>query len=547
MKGKWMVLLVPLLVIAGIWSCADEGDNKPNAAVKIDYNTWTVEQIGGVDFVETSSAIKITFKRPIELTEKGQNLNNIIDVMGAAYRDGMVRKDGDSWLIPIDVDGPGTATVTIAENNREIEVVSKPVVVYMENEFAPITWTVKANGDVENSTNQLIFTFIGDIQEPFFLTSGMIRISPDGSVVDNKQRGNSLVTSALRVPGEGYVFEVTVNTSNTGWVLIQLDMDGVDSFEQRVWVILGTNDIFKPPTGKGTEPVRESVEFSDDQYDFNWEVLKIDLDPSNDFGNGRITGADLKKIRDAWSRDHNYFNSEKASNPDVKSGYGSFLRVYADVSSIIPSETKWAKIAFGNQENTQRQYEGQYHNFAFKSLQGVPVGPGIVTVDGSLRHIIDFLPDSDNYLAINSWDGVIVHAVVLYEIVTPLKIERPARWKKDIAIMCASGKMGGDGAYFHYYDQLDTDNAPEGAWIEFYFKGSGAGTWGSTGWNWTVGRPGCINLTSGDTRNDPVYGRYNLITMTVMNEQRKNGIQDDRNRINPYAGSAFKYVWLCWE
>jgi len=542
MKKKWIIVLVSLLVIAGFLSCGEDKENR-----KINWNTWTIEQIGGEDFMETTTAIKITFKRSVAITEKGQNLNNFIDVMGAANRDGVITKDGNGWIIPIEVVGAGSATVTIYDNSREIEIASKPVVVFMENEFAPIAWTVKANGDKENSTNQLIFTFTGDIQDPFFLTSGMIKISPDENVDDVKQRGNSLVTGALRIPGDAYAFDVSVNTSNSGWVLIELDMDGVDSFPQRVWVILGTNDIFKPPTGEGKEPVMESVEFSEEQYEFNWRVLKIDVTPGNDYGNGRITGADLKRIRDAWSKDNNYFNSEKASNPNVKSGYGSFLRVYADVSTVLPAETKWAKIAFGNQENTERQYEGQYHNFAFKSLQGVPVGPGIITVDGSLRHIINFLPESDNYLAINSWDGVIVHAVVLYEIVTPLKIERPDRWKREIAIMCASGKIGGDGAYFHFYDQEATDNAPEGAWIEFYFKGSGAGTWGSTGWNWTVGRVGCINLESRYLMEDPVYGRYNLITMETMNEQRKLGIQDDRNRINPYAGTAFKYVWLCWE
>jgi len=538
-----LVLLAVLIGIAGflLAGCGDAGESKEPGKTNPG-NTWTLEQVGGEDFMATSASIRITFKKAVELTDKGQNLNNLIDVIGAAERDGILKKDGASWLIPIAVKGAGAATVIINENNRGIEVASKPVVIFREFEFAPVTWTVSANGDPEKSTNKLIFTFIGDIQGQFYLTSGMIKISPD----TESQQGNAIVTGAAKLPGDGYVFEIDVNTSTTGWVLVTIDMDGVDTFPRRVRVILGRDQMFKPPEGSGEDAAVE-VEFSGKNMPFTWTVLKID-DPDEKFGNGNITGADLQKIRDAWYRDTHYFDSEMSSNPEVKGGYGSFLRIYADVKSIIPEETKWAKIAVGNQPNTGREYEGQYHNFAFKSLQGIPAGPGIVTVDGSLRHIVPyFLPETDNYLAVHSWDGVIIYAVVLYEIVTPLKIERPARWKRDIAVMCASGRIGGDGAYFHYYDQLATDEAPEGAWIEFYVKGAGAGTWGSTGWHWTVGRPGCINLTNGTLRTDPVYGKYNIITMENMIAERALGVQDDRNRINPYAGSAFDMVWLCWD
>jgi hypothetical protein len=544
-------MTLPLVALAAlgllVTGCGDTGGPGEVPGETGSAGSWTLEQVGGADFTATSTSIKITFKKALDLTEKGENLNNLIDVIGAAERDGVLRKQGDgkSWLIPIAVTGAGAATVIINENSREIEVASKPVVIFKKFEFAPVTWTVTCNGDEENSTNQLVFTFTGDIIGQFYLTSGMIKIAPDPDV-EMRQRGNASVTSAIKAPGDDYVFEIGVNTSTTGWVLITIDMDGVDTFPRRLRLILGSNDMFKPPEGSGESA--EEAENGGTNMPFTWTVLTVtNDDPDEMYGNGRIVGADLQKIRAAWNRDTHFFDSEMSTDSTVKGGYGSFLRIYADVSSVIPEETKWSKISVGNQENTGRNIEGQEHNFAFKSLQGIPVGPGIVTVDGSLRHIIpDFLPDTDNYLSVQSWDGVIVHAVVLYEIVTPVKLVRPPRWKRDIAIMCAAGRIGGDGSFFHYYDQLATDEAPAGAWIEFYVKGSGAGNWGSTGWNWTVGRPGCINLSNGNLQNDPEWGRYNRITMATINEERPKAVED-RNRINPYAGSAFDKVWLCWN
>ena len=544
------LITLPLLLLAVavffVIGCKgeEEGSTTPRT---IDYNTWTVEQVGGVDFFETTSAIRITFKRPIEMTEKGENLNNFIDVSGAAERGGPVRKDGDTWLIPIEVDGPGTATVIVSENIREIETGTKPVVVYMENEFAPITWTVKANGDVENSTNQFIFSFAGDIEDPFFLTAGMIIISPDDSV-DIKQRGNALVTGVFTLPN--YVFDVSVNTSQGGWILIELDMDGVDTYPQRLRIIRGTNDNFKPPTGSNPpgEPALEEVEDDGEKTGFNWTVLTI-TDPHEDYGYGRIVGADLAKVRAAYKKDNEYYNSQKPSDPTIKMGYGSFLRVYVDISTVLPSETGHAMLAVGNQNLPWDGVEDgkAMQNYTLQPIEGTPVGPGVVTMDVPLRFIIpDYVPDSDNYLFVNAWSGCYVHAVVLYEIITPLKLVRPAKWKRDITITGTSKRIGGAGAYFTYHDQKAMETAPQGAWIEFYAKGSGAGTWGSTGYNWTVGRAGCINLTSSSFINDPEWGRYNRILVDTINQASSIGTLD-RNTLNPYAGSAFDKAWLCWE
>jgi len=532
-------LLLIAVVVFFIMGCAEDDGNK-----KINWNTWTLEQVGGEDFMETTTAIKITFKRSVQMNEKGENLNNFIDVMGAAYRDGVITKDGNGWLIPIEVEGPGTATVIISDNNREIEFASKPVVVYMHNEFAPITWTAVPNGDKENSTNQLMFTFTGDIQDPFFLTAGMIIIEPDETVENIKQRGNALVTGVLTLPG--YIFDVSVNTSSGGWVLVTLDMDGVDTYPQRLRIIRGTNDEFKPPKGSGDS--QEEVEDNGDKVAFNWTVLKI-TNPHEDYGYGRITGTDLQKIRDAYKKDNEFYNSQKPSDPTIKMGYGSFIRIYVDISSVIPAETGHAMLAVGNLDLPWDGVEDgkAMQNYTLQPIEGTPVGPGIVTMDVPLRFIFpEYCKPAENYLLINAWSGCIVHAVVLYQIETPLKLIRPAKWQRDITITGTASRIGGAGAYFTYYDQKAMEEAPQDAWMEFYVKGSGAGTWGSTGYNWTVGRAGCVNLTSSTLINDSEWGRYNKILLSTIEAASAIGSLD-RNTLNPYAGSAFDKVWLCWE
>jgi hypothetical protein len=186
-------------------------------------------------------------------------------------------------------------------------------------------------------------------------------------------------------------------------------------------------------------------------------------------------------------------------------------------------------------------------NYTLQPIEGVPVGPGIVTMDVPLRFIIpDYCPASDNYLYVNAWTGVYIHAVVLYEIVTPVKLIRPAKWKRDITMTGTADRVGGAGAFFTYYDEEAINAAPEGAWIEFYVKGSGAGNWGSTGYHWTVGRNGCIALPNSGLQTDPEWGKYNRVMMTAIKTSKNEG-NLDRNTLNPYAGSAFQKVWLCWN
>ena len=545
--NKRMALPLVLLAVAGllITGCGDTGGGGEGKVPTGPAGAWTLEQVGGVDFTATSTSIKITFNKALELTEKGENLNNLIDVIGAAERDGVLRKQGDgkSWLIPIAVTGAGAATVIINENSRELEVASKPVVIFKKFEFAPVTWTVTCNGDEENSTNQLVFTFTGDIIGQFYLTSGMIKITPDPDV-EMKQRGNALVTGAGKVPGDDYVFEVAVNTSTTGWVLITIDMDGVDTFPRRLRLILGSNDMFKPPEGSGESA--EEAENGGTNMPFTWTVLTID-EPGEEFGSGNIVGDDLQKIRAAWYRDTHFFDGE--TDPTTKGGYGSFLRIYADVSAVIPEEAGHAKLAVGNLKLNLNLIESNLamQNYTLQPIEGVPVGPGIVTMDVPLRFIIpDYCPASDNYLFVNAWTGVYIHAVVLYEIVTPVKLTRPARWKRDITMTGTADRVGGAGAFFTYYDEEAINAAPDGAWLEFYVKGSGAGNWGSTGYHWTVGRTGCIALPNSGLQTDSEWGRYNKVMMTAIKTSKNEG-NLDRNTMNPYAGSAFQKIWLCWE
>jgi hypothetical protein len=186
-------------------------------------------------------------------------------------------------------------------------------------------------------------------------------------------------------------------------------------------------------------------------------------------------------------------------------------------------------------------------NYTIQPIEGVPVGPGIVTMDVPLRLIFpEYVPETDDYLFVNSWSDVFIHAVVLYEIVTPVKLIRPAKWKRDIALTGTTDRIGGAGAFFTYYDEEACNAAPAGAWLEFYPKGSAAGNWGSTGYNWTVNRSGCIALPNGSLQTDAEWGRYNRVTMAAIKTSKDEG-NLDRNTMNPYAGSAFDKVWLCWE
>jgi len=542
---KWIALSLVLL-LCFIVGCKEDPKG-PNGPEDEDPGMpWTLEQVGGEDFLTTTTAIKITFEEDLNILDKGDNLNNIIEVMGAGVRsDRLSKPEGANYiLIPIDVIGAGTATVIVNENNRGIQVTSKPVVVFKEWEFAPITWTVVANGDPVFSTNKLTFTFTGDIQGEFYLTTGMIRIDPDPDV-EMKQRGNGMVTSAIKLPGDGHVFEIGINTSNGGWILITLDMDGVDPFPQRLSIILGSNDTFKRPTGSGESS--EEVENGGENVAFKWTVVTV-VEPDEESGAGNIVGADLAKIRAAYNKDWNFYNSEKAGNPNIKGGYGSFLRIYADISGIFPEEVGHAMLAVGNQRMNLGLIEDSLamQNYTIQPLEGKPVGPGIVTMDVPLRFIIpDYCGPSDNYLFVNAWSTVYIIDVVLYEIDTPIKLERPDRWKRDIAMTGSTDRIGGAGAYFTYYDEEEMNNAPAGAWIEFYVKGSGAGNWGSTGYNWTVGRGGNIALPNNQIQTDPVWGRYNRVDVSTIKASKDTG-NLDRNTLNPYAGSAFEKVWLCW-
>jgi hypothetical protein len=548
-KAPLVVLIVAALLAMGCSGSGGDDDPGEGSAPAVTANTWTLQQVGGSDFTATSSPIRITFAKAVEATEKGENLNNLIDVMGAAVRGGVLKKDGASWLIPIDVIGAGAATVIVKENIRGIEVASKTVIVFKLDEFAPVTWTVTANGDVQNSTNKLIFTFTGDIVGQFYLTSGMIIITPDPDVADIRERGNALVTGAARLPGDDYRFEVNVNTSNMGWVLVTVDMEGVDTFAQRLWIILGEKDMFKPPEGSGDAEV-EPPKGIGEKVPFKWTVLDMDYsgERADEYlGVGSVVGEDLQKVRDAWGRDTHFYDSDP--DPNVRGGYGSFLRIYADISTIIPNETGHAKLAIGNLNLNLTGIEQSLamQNYTIQPTEGVPVGPGVVTMDVPIRFIIpDYVPETDDYLFVNAWSDVKIYAVVLYEIVTPLKIIRPPRWKRDIAMTGTVDRIAGAGAFFTYYDEAASWDAPEGAWIEFYVKGSGSGNWASTGYNWTVGRDGCIALPSSGLITDPDWGRYNKTMMSAIKNSKTIG-NLDRNTLNPYSGSAFEKVWLCWD
>jgi hypothetical protein len=517
-------------------SCNDGSiTKKPAKAI-----TWTLEQVGGIDFMADTTDIRITFNKSIgELTVNGENLNNFIDVTGAGERNGwIVRESGTSWLIPIDVFSAGSAMVTVESNNRNIEDTSKPLVLFKENEFAPITWTVSANGDVRRSTDKLTFTFYGDIVGEFALTSGMMLIEPDSSA-DLRDRGNVTLGIVSKSPvASGFVYEAAVNTSSSGWISISLDMLGVDTYPQRVRVIRGTDDMFQPP--KAGETGDRTLLIDEVEREFTYTVITIDtktdfpdFPPNEEFGIGNIVGDGLARIRAAAAKN------------------GSFLQLYIDVSEVRPDEVGHGKIAVGNilVRDEGSQEELMNNNFQLQPMQGVPVGPGVVTVNVPLfeKLVPDYLRPTDTQLYITCWDNVIIYAAVVFDIKTAIPINRPARAKRDITILGTAGQVGGAGAFFTYFDQIAVEQtAPENAWIEFYVRGTGGGTWGSTGYHWTVGNPGCINLTQTNLVNDPAWGRYCKIDITVFRAAKLVG-NLDRPTLNPYAGSAFEKVWLCRE
>jgi hypothetical protein len=315
-------------------------------------------------------------------------------------------------------------------------------------------------------------------------------------------------------------------------------MDGVDAYPQRVRVIRGTDDMFKPPEVGETGETKILID--EVEYEYTYTVIPIDTKtqledypPNEEFGIGNIMGNGLTLIRQAGLKN------------------GSFLQLYVDVAEVRPDEVGHGKSAVGNitERDESTQEDLMNNNFQLQPMQGVAVGPGVVTVNVPLyeKLIPDYLKPSDTHLYITCWDGVVIYAAVVYEIKTAIPINRPAKVKRDITILGTSSQIGGAGAFFTYFDQIAVEEtAPETAWIEYYVKGTGASTWGSTGYHWTTNNPGCIHLTQGNLVTDPDWGRYCKVTITALRESKLTG-NLDRPTLNPYAGSAFQKVWLCWE
>ena len=118
-------------VIIVLAACPGPNDSGPVPPPDI---TWTAVQDGGVNYVTTSTGIKITFDRAVP------NLNHSqVTVTGAAsLGDGFFESDsGDTeWILPVNVTAAGIATVTISRNG--VEEGPRNVGVFFEGELTTL-------------------------------------------------------------------------------------------------------------------------------------------------------------------------------------------------------------------------------------------------------------------------------------------------------------------------------------------------------------------------------------------------------------------------
>lgn len=206
--------LVAVTVLLAFSGCPKPDDQGTTTSKTI---TWEVEQVDGVDGAATSTGILIKFSDAVsKLTTSNFTIEGAAEFSGEKFS-----QSGNNWTIPIYVNNPGTALVTISRTG--VAPGTKNVTVFQAGVETPNTWTVQANGtDSSVDTTQLTFTFDEDVD---YLDVEDITITNTTGAVSK---------GSLSGSGKTWVLAVTVGAQ--GNISIAIDKQGIDANAQTVRV-----------------------------------------------------------------------------------------------------------------------------------------------------------------------------------------------------------------------------------------------------------------------------------------------------------------------
>ncbi|MCL2410440.1 MAG: hypothetical protein FWC97_02240 [Treponema sp.] len=176
--------------------------------------TWTLEQVGGVNFEATTTGLQITFgSRVNNLTSSDITVTGVASVGSGAFESS---QNGAVWTIPIDVTEGGLVTVEIPRSG--IETGPQSVSVFFVGEWTPATWTATANGTAGvSSTTAILFVF--DHFDDFNSTLNIADF-----VITN---GTGSIEEAVHLIGSGNEWSLTVRTESAGTVKVVVNHENV--------------------------------------------------------------------------------------------------------------------------------------------------------------------------------------------------------------------------------------------------------------------------------------------------------------------------------
>ena len=250
MNTKFKLKLIGIIALAAIvgftlTGCPTDdegGDGGKGTRTDIAY---TIEQVGGANKTDSdngadSTGIQFNFTEAID--SLGLTAGDItVGGKAAIAADAVLDGSGKVWTLDIDVNGAGTATVSI--NKEGIDAQQRSVTVYKEGEIAPITYELTTTGSGPVTTG-IVFTFSEPVSG---LEAGDITITDDTGAV---------TTGTLTGSGKTWTLGITVFTA--GNVKVSINKSGIDDGEQSVAVSKAPDITYELEQINGSDNYRDS-------------------------------------------------------------------------------------------------------------------------------------------------------------------------------------------------------------------------------------------------------------------------------------------------
>jgi len=466
MKKLWM-MFPALLLIAGmvLVGCGNDTTSEPgNQGGPI---TWTLSQKGGeVDGsgIGKADTTDIVINFSAEVSTLGSTNVQIITTNRAAKKFGTVpvKGAGNTWEVPIDVLGAGDIEVRI-QNLSGVETATKTVKIYKDGAADPIGWLPSVDGAAGTATTTKI---------NFHFDKAVTGLEPSHITLTN-------VTGAATrgaVTGSGQDWSVSISNVSAGTIKVKIAYGDIDTAEKTVTVH------------------KSNVAGAD--YDISELAIDSSEEEEPELGGGKITDDDFDAIMDA--------------------NYGSFLRITIDTSGCTNAnaEAGWGIGAVGNfKDDAGEEFEGS------RNLSIVWPSSGD-TVDLPLAEVWRYIDDADDFLYVNSWDGVKITKVELH---AKKVADTPPTLDQGVVALIGlpnGGKLG-------YVDYLLILNSPDDYFLRLH---SSTAMGGSIGSSWANG--------AGQTETVAVNGTIFNITVEKLKEL---GIGDAKEIIiNIWSGALTK-------